>query len=117
MVMQNEVQSAHWGHDQATLFTAHAWIITSANREDSIHESIVIISDCLEHTKFAVYSFMQYIFTYLKKQHPQITKIDVFSDGAASQFKQKYLFSNLHKWEEAHGIKLRWNFFATSQRI
>jgi hypothetical protein len=66
------------------------------------------------HTKFAVYSFMQYIFTYLKKQHPQIIKIDVFSDGAALQFKQKYLFSNLHEWEEAHGIKLRWNFFATS---
>ena len=37
-----------------------------------------------------------------------------FSDGATSQFKQRYLFSNLHSWEMEHDIELSWNFFATS---
>ena len=26
LLMQNEIQSAHWNHSQATLFTAHVWI-------------------------------------------------------------------------------------------
>ena len=40
--------------------------------------------------------------------------INVFSDGAASQFKQSYLFSNLHEWENEYSMTLIWNFFATS---
>ena len=40
--------------------------------------------------------------------------IDVFSDGTSTQFKQKYLFSNLAKWESTFGIKVNWHFFATS---
>ena len=40
--------------------------------------------------------------------------MNVFSDGPSSQFKQKFLFSNLHLWEQDHGVKIQWNFFATS---
>ena len=46
---------------------------------------------------------------------PSIKVLNVFSDGAGSQFKQKKLFSNLHYWEQDHHLKLTWNFFATSQ--
>ena len=41
-------------------------------------------------------------------------KISVFSDGASSQFKQWFLFSNLHLWEAEFGVKLTWNLSATS---
>ena len=41
IMSQNEVQSAHWCHGQATLFTAHAWI----ERDET--ENIVLISDDL----------------------------------------------------------------------
>jgi len=104
---QDEIQSAHWTHSQVTLFTAHAW---GAN----ISEGLVFVSDCLQHTKVAVYSFMNEIFNHLKLKYPTTQSIAVFSDGAASQFKQRFLFSNLHKWEQEHGIQLQWNFFATS---
>jgi len=43
-----------------------------------------------------------------------ISSIDVFSDGPTSQFKQRFLFSNLYYWEQAHEISIKWNFFATS---
>ena len=39
--MQNEIQSAHWNHSQATLFKIHALITTK------LSENIVIISDDL----------------------------------------------------------------------
>jgi len=39
----------------------------------------------------------------------------MFNDGPTSQFKQRFLFSNLHYWEQAYEISIKWNFFATSQ--
>ncbi|KAL5007356.1 hypothetical protein ScPMuIL_016162 [Solemya velum] len=57
---------------------------------------------------------MTRIFTDLKNKYPNIPQIDIFSDGASSQFKQRYLFSNLHPWEQEFDVGLRWHFFATS---
>ena len=39
--MQNEIQSAHWNHSQATLFAAYVWITKE------LSENIVIVSDDL----------------------------------------------------------------------
>ena len=105
---QREIQSAHWSHAQATIFTAHAWIGTDST------ESFVLVSDDLNHSKQSVYTYMQYIFNHLKSKFPNMKILDIFSDGASSQFKQKYLFSNLYSWEQEHDLKIRWNFFATS---
>lgn len=107
---QDEIQSVHWGHGQATVFTAHAWI----DATDNTRESIVIISDELQHTKLGVHAFMSHIFAKLQEKHPSIKHIDVYSDGASSQFKQRFLFSNLFGWQQQFGIKLQWHFFATS---
>ena len=46
--MQHEIQSAHWNHSQATLFTADAWITTE------LFENIVAVSDHLTHKKYSV---------------------------------------------------------------
>ena len=54
------------------------------------------------------------IFNHLKSKCPNMNVLNIFSDGARSQFKQEYLFSNLHLWEEEHDLKMNWNFFATS---
>lgn len=105
---QNEIQSCHWSHGQATLFTAFAWIA------QDITESIVIVSDDLLHNKLSVYAYITYILKYLTVKYKGIRQIDVFSDGASSQFKQRYLFSNLHLWEMEFDVELQWNFFATS---
>ena len=59
-------------------------------------------SDELNHTK---YVFMQHVFRYLKTIFPNIEQIIVFSDGPTSQFKQRFLFSNLYAWEMEHDLK------------
>ena len=106
---QREIQAAHRNHCQVTLFTAHAWI-----KHDSVSCSMVMVSDELSHTKPSVYIFMQHIFSHIKTLDPLVEQIHIFSDGASSQFKQKFLFSNLHGWENEHDVKIKWNFFATS---
>ena len=105
---QKEVQAAHWHHSQATIFTTHAWINNATNF------SMVVISDDLNHTKYSIFAFMQCIFQALRVKFPSIESINVFSDGPTSQFKQRFLFSNLHYWEQDHDISITWNFFATS---
>ena len=110
---QNEIQTAHWSHNQATLFTAYAWIDVS----EDITESMVIVSDDLQHNKQSVHMFMTvmtHIFCTLKAKYPTIEQISVFSDGASSQFKPRFLFSNLYEWETEFGVKISWHFFATS---
>ena len=60
-------------------------------------ESFAIISDYLNHAKDAVYTFMPKLFNYLMKTYSSIKLINLFGDGASSQFKQQYLFSNLYE--------------------
>ena len=72
IVAQKEVQSAHWHHPQATLFTAHAWINSDNNF------SMVIISDDLNHTKYCIFVFMQCIFKALQRNF-QAYKLSIFS--------------------------------------
>ena len=50
---QKEIQLAHWSHAQATIITAHACTDTDSS------ESIMLISDDLNHSKQSVYTFMQ----------------------------------------------------------
>ena len=108
LLTQNEIQSAHWNHAQATLFTAYAWV------DKNLDESIVLVSDDLEHNKVSVYSYMSYILEYLTSKYPRVREIKVISDGAASQFKQRFLFSNLYVRKDLFSVDLEWNFFATS---
>ncbi|ESO89794.1 hypothetical protein LOTGIDRAFT_164827 [Lottia gigantea] len=105
---QNEIQSAHWVNNQCTLFTVFMWI------NGTITKSMVIISDYLEHEKYAVYTFMTHIFKYLKSNFPDVLHVNIFSDGPSSQFKQKYLFSNLEVWSEKYSFNIFWHFLATS---
>ena len=52
IVSQREVQSAHWSHGQATLFTGHAWINSDATSKKA--ESFVTILDDLTHAKYTL---------------------------------------------------------------
>ena len=89
-------------------FTVYAWIKGDGN------ESFVLVSDDLTHTQYSVYIFMECIMKHLREKFPSIRVLNVFSDGAGSQFKQRFLFWNLHYWQQDHHLKLTWNFFATS---
>ena len=51
---------------------------------------------------------------HLREKFPSVKVLNVFSDGAGSQFKQRFLFWNLHYREQDRHLKLTWNFFATS---
>ena len=100
---QNEIQSAYWSHTQVTLFTVCAW------ESNGIH-SMVIVSDSLHHDKYAVNVFLSHIFQHLDENVRPFESIVMFSDGASSQFKQRFLLYSLTLMNR----DITWNFFATS---
>ena len=71
--------------------------------------SFVIVSDCLTHDTIAVHRFQRKLFVYLKI----IFAIEIaiyFSDGAASQYKNRKNFLNLAWHQEYFGIPAEWHF-------
>ena len=96
------------GATSKSLYSVCAWI------DVNVTESFVIVSDDLQHGKYAVHTFLSNIITTLISRHPRIRAIDFFSDGTANLFKQKFLFSNLTFLQELFNIHLSWNLFATS---
>ncbi|KAE8745126.1 hypothetical protein FOCC_FOCC008191 [Frankliniella occidentalis] len=104
---QNGIQSAHWNHERCTLFTAHSWI--SPVEE----QAMVIVSDDLQHDKVAVYKFLDLLLDSLTSEHDSVKEVHIISDGAASQFKQKFTLSTMNVFEQKYGIILKWHFSAS----
>lgn len=107
LISQDEIQSAHWSHQQVTIFTCVAWF------SDATH-SFAIISNELSHNKYSVYTFVKEIITQLKIKKNSLQKVTIFSDGCAAQFKNRYTLSNLCFMEDDYGVTGEWNFFASS---
>ena len=67
-------------------------------------ESLATESDNLNHSKYAVWSFLRVIAESLKKKYPKVLRLKIFSDNAASQFRSKFMISNLCYLDEDLGF-------------
>ncbi|CAF4666876.1 unnamed protein product, partial [Didymodactylos carnosus] len=76
--------------------------------------SFTLPSNDVSHDKFVVNAAIEIILNELKTHVPNLKQINFFSDGAASQFKQRFMFRNLIQIAHEYKIALSWNFFATS---
>lgn len=86
IILQDEAQSYHWSHSQATI---HPFVVYF-KEEELKHLNFVIISDCLNHNTTAVYLFQTKLMEYLKcKFQRPPKKFFYFTDGSAAQYKNK----------------------------
>ncbi|KAL0147062.1 hypothetical protein M9458_057586 [Cirrhinus mrigala] len=106
---QDQIQSAHWHQKQVTVFPSVLW-------SDGDPELYAIVSDSLEHDKRSVATFLSKIVEDIKMKHSAIKEIHIFSDGAASQFKNKFMwcFMSTTFKELFPTLRVQWHFFATS---
>ena len=82
-VVQDEVQGYHWVNNQATL---HPFVAYYKSPDNVLrHKSYCIISDCLDHSTFAVYTYQKLLVKHLKENLPVFNKLFYFSDGCAGQ--------------------------------
>jgi len=106
---QDQIQSAYWHQKQVTVFPSVLW----SNGEP---ESYAIVSDSLEHDKRSVATFLTKIVLDIQEKYPAMRVMHIFSDGAASQFKNKFIwcFMSTTFKELFPTLKVQWHFFATS---
>ena len=90
---------------QITLYTPVSWF-----RDQII--SHVVVSDYMQHNKTSAVIFTDKI---LAKLPDDVREVKIWTDGPASQFKNKYVIAAMKALScNCHGVKLVWNFFATS---
>ena len=79
-------------------------------------KSMVFVSDDLDNDKTSVCVYMHKVLVKLTTENA-IKKVDIFSDGPSSQFKNQYVFNYLPSLYEQYNLDcLNWKFFATSHR-
>ena len=64
--------------------------------------------------KFVVNAALEIILNHIKTVLQNVKEINCFSDDAASQFQQRFLFRNLIHISNERKIRLNWHFFAAS---
>ena len=100
--IQNSIHSSYGVSKQFTIFTACVW-------EKDVSHSYVAVSDYLLHDKYAVMTFLALLMDHVENNVKHFETYLFFSDGAASQFKQRFTLCEI----TLLGKSLSWNFFAT----
>lgn len=113
-VLQDAVQGYHWNNSQATI---HPFVVyyKSSHTLQLDHFSFVVISECLKHDTISVHLFQSHLLQFISSHFDKkVEHIYYFSDGAASQYKNRKNFVNLCHHDVDFGITAEWHFFATS---
>lgn len=105
VLLQNEIQSCYWSKKQISIFTAVCYC------GNDITVSYVVLSDDIKHDSAHATKALNLVIQNMKEKHihQEIDEIIIISDGAGSQFKNRYQFYELRKCE---GIRI-WIFSAT----
>lgn len=106
-----EIQSVHFGgsHQQATLHTGVLYV----------HEqpplSFATISPCRRHDPVAIWAHLDPILDMVKREYSEVKNLHFFSDGPATQYKQKGNFYMIGTEPHQKGFHTTtWNFFEAS---
>jgi hypothetical protein len=105
-LFQDEIMAAHWNNQMVTLFTCCIW------NGNSVPVHCVVVSDVLDHNKIQIAAYILKIFEIYVTDS---VTINFFSDGPASQFKNRYMLSLIQLLSTTFKLaNINWNFFATA---
>lgn len=108
-VTQREVQSAYYTRRQATLFTVYI-------RIGEEYRNMALVSDYLAHDTRFVYCAQKIILDFVKKEYPNIIKVNYVSDGASGHFKSEFSIFNNNIITEFFSRQIQYLQFSTSQK-
>ncbi|CAF1961157.1 unnamed protein product [Rotaria magnacalcarata] len=107
MDIQDAIQGSYYSKKSVSLFTSHVWCSSQGF-------SFVYVLDNCTHDKYCISTILNQLFDEIKKNSKICKTFMFFSDGAAQQFKQRFLFRNLCRLADLFKIELYWHYFATS---
>ena len=104
-ISQDEIQAAHWKQRSVTLYTC-VWYYRGINYP------LVIVSDSLDHDKRAVAVFTLRTLNEIIQHCPNVSQIKIWTDGPATQFKNRFILAMIPYLKEKYGIYITWNYLA-----
>lgn len=110
-VLQDSVQGVHWNNTQCTV---HPFACYYIDKRDVRPLNFIVLSDSLSHVTATVHTFQGELIKFLKNKIPNLSKVIYFSDGAPSQYKNRFNVLNVLMHEDDFGIPAEWHYFATS---
>ena len=110
---QDEISSAHWQHQQATVHPTVCYY-KCHGCDKNITESLVFILDDEKHDFHAVHTYSSIAHRHLS----QIRGLDInryiqYTDGCSSQYKSKHAFMDISCASEEFGCTIQRNYFGT----
>ncbi|CAF1309948.1 unnamed protein product [Adineta ricciae] len=107
---QDQIQSAHWSKKQVSIFTAYAWMGGSGGEGFSFG----FVSNSTDHNKYSVITCLEILIDEITSIMPDVQEIIFFSDGASSQFKNRYILQHLTNIMDKTDLNISWNYFSSS---
>lgn len=108
-----EIQSHHFGGSRKQV-SLHTGVMYNRNSEDKLEvTSFCTVSGNITHNPAAIWAHLHPILCSAQENYPEAKTLHVFSDGPATQYRQKqnfYLICN-KLFSEYHFTKVTWNFF------
>lgn len=107
-----EIQAVHFGgsHKQATLHTGVLYV-----QAEPAPVPFCTISPSRRHDPPSIWAHLDPVLKMIQENHPDVTCLHFFSDGPASQYKQKANFHLLSTVPFEKGFSTTtWNFFEAS---
>lgn len=105
--LTTEVQSMHFGASKSQV-TIHTGVLYAKEKKA---QSFASISASNEHGPEAIWAHLNPILNYVRKEYPHVNAVHFFSDGPATQYKQKKNFFLFTKYTKTMGFPLStWNF-------
>ena len=113
---RHEIQSAYFGHECFTLFTAACYFNRSVATENGkideeanpVQLAVVIVSNETSHDRDVGFSNNNILIDMIKKLEPSINTFHFWSDGCAWQFRSKYVFRSFSFYPAE--ISLNWGY-------
>ncbi|GFO06624.1 (S)-beta-bisabolene synthase [Plakobranchus ocellatus] len=102
-----EIKSAHFGKGQITI---HPVVCFYLNDAGLMRHSLMFLSDDIQHDYHAVHHYTVKSIEVLKKAAPAVSRVFIFSDGCAGQYKGKGTFADLSLYT---GMQVQRCFFGS----
>ena len=105
--VQEETQRHHFeGGNQISIFTCCIWFPDGSKQ-------MAFISDHLQHDIYSSYYCIRMVIDYITNKY-SAAEINIFTDGAPSQFKNRYMVRMIADLSAEKGCWINWSFFSTS---
>jgi len=103
---QQEIQSAYFGHDTFSLFTACCYF--RGDNGETVSKNITVTSNATDHSRIAAHTCIMKVIEELSKT-VKITKIHVWSDGCSAQFRSRFVFFLISRIDKKYEVNWFYN--------